>query len=257
LGFAMKLLIPPSVFAGILTFDLPDSVLAHLHSVPSSLLFKELERSAYDAALVPSMDLLKYKDFFVSGKVGISFDGALSNSYIYFARKEYAVSSVFLSGDVSSNDALVAKMVFEEFYNTPVQITLEKEIKDFGKKNFLISGNKNFDNNLFEKGISLSEQLSEFLDYPYVNFVWVSDDEDKLLELNRLFEKIDEKVEDSIELILKNFPLPGEAKKFIVENLNSVYFELTENERDGLNELLKYAYYKQMVEDIVEPKFVY
>ncbi len=252
----MKLLIPPSVFAGILTFNLNDEILQRLHSVPSAMISQELENSDYDAALIPSLDLLKHSDFFVSAKAAVSFDGALSNSYLYFQTGEKNISEINLTGDVSANDALVSKMVFEEFYNNPVKISLAANFEKSSGKNFLLSGNKNFEDLLFENGISLAEQLSEFLDYPYVNFVFAAKQEETIKELNKLLEKIDETVDDTISNILKNFSLPEEAKKFIMENLNSIYFEMTRNEQEGLNELLRYAYYKGLVEDMSELKFV-
>ncbi len=252
----MKLLIPPSVFAGILTFNLNDEILQHLHSVPSAMISQEFENSDYDAALIPSIDLLKRPELFVSAKVAVSFDGELSNSYLYFKENLKEINEINLTGDVSANDALVVKLVFEEFYNNPVKISLAKDFDESSGKSYLVSGNKNFENLLYENGISLAEQLSEFLDYPYVNYVFVAKNEETIKDLNKLFNKIDETVDDTIPNILKNFSLPEEAKKFIIENLNSVYFEMTQNERDGLNELLRFAYYKGLVEDMSELKFV-
>ncbi len=252
----MKILIPPTIFAGIATFNLGDEILANLHAVPSGMISQELENSDYDAALVPSLDLLKRSHLFVSSKAAISFDGPLSNSYLYFRKNQENISELTLSGDVSSNDALVAKMVFEEFYNNPVKISLEPNFQKSKEKNYLVSGNENFKDLLYKEGISLAEQLAEFLDYPYVNFLFVAKKEETIKELNKKFEKIDETIDDSIERILKNFSLPEEAKKFVVKNLDSVYFEMTQNEREGLSELLRFAYYKGIVEEVIEIKFV-
>ncbi len=252
----MKILIPPSVFAGILTFNLGKDVLDDLHSVASGMISNEFKNSDYDVALIPSLDLLKHSDFYVSSKVAISFDGTLGNSYLYFGKEKKNISKVFLTGDVSSNDALVTKMVFEEFYGNPVEIVLTQNINPDEDKNFLLSGNKNFEELLYLKGISLAEQLAEFLDYPYVNYVLVSKSEETIRELNKYFEKTDEKIEDTVSDILKNFLLPEEAKEFLKKNLNSVYFEMTQNEIEGLNELLRYAYYKSVVEEIPTVKFV-
>ena len=34
--------------------------------------------------LIPSLDLLSFKDLFISSEIGISFNALLSNSYIHF-----------------------------------------------------------------------------------------------------------------------------------------------------------------------------
>lgn len=252
----MKLFIPQSVFAGIAVYNFSGKILQNIESRPAAMLVKELEAGNCDVALIPTFDLLNKESIFISRRGGVAFDGSLSNSFLYFQKNKLKMEDMFLAGDVSSNEIFLSKIVFEEFYGTNLNITLETKKPDFSSHNYLISGNMNFENDLFLTGISLAEQVSEFLDYPLVSFVFASKNKEALEELNKEFTNIDERIEDNITKILGNLNLSENAVKFISENFNEVYFQLTDNELDGMKEMLKLPYYKGIVEDMVELNLV-
>jgi len=252
----MKVIIPRNIFAGFAVYLFGNKVLENLETLPSSLISNALLKGEADVALIPSLDLLTHRDFFISSKTGIAFDGELCVSYLYFVKGEKNITKLSLNGDVTTNETFVAKLIFEEFYDTKIELSIDLGEPNLSKSNYLISGNKNFEEQYFQKGISLAEQLSEFLDYPYFNFVYASLSKEKLEEFNALSENIDSQIEDSIDALLENLKILNEAKSFIKKNLNSVYFEITQNEKDGLSKLLEYAYYKGMIDDIIELKWV-
>ena len=104
--------------------------------------------------------------------------------------------------------------------------------------------------------MSFSDQVAELLDYPYINFVLASKDENLIKDFNSTFESIDRKVEDEISEILNKLDLNEETNEFIRMNLNSVYFDMTPNEVEGLKELYKLLFYHGLIEDLFEIKFV-
>lgn len=252
----MKIIIPQNIYSAIFAMNLPDEIKNNIKVTASSLIANEIEKGNSDIGLIPSFDLLNHKDLFVSGKAALSFDGMLSNTYFYFVPGSERISEIFLRGDISSNEIILSKILFSERFNSDVKLTLDtSEIID-ESKNYIITGNDNFGSLDFNKGISFADQVAEMIDYPYVNYVWVSKDEEKLKEFNAYFNEVDKTVEDRILTILQNMSFRNEVKEFIEGNLNSVYFEMTENEIAGLHELLKLPYYHGITKEMFELKLV-
>ena len=81
---------------------------------PSSMLSKELEKNTDAIALVPVMDLINHKDFFISSKLGISFENLLCNSYLYYNSDEKIFKDLFLFGDISSQEVILSRIIFKE-----------------------------------------------------------------------------------------------------------------------------------------------
>ncbi len=252
----MKLFIPRSIFAGIAIYNLDENTLSDVESRPAASIVNELIEGKCDAAIIPSFDLLRHNDLFVSKKTCVAFDGALCNSFLYFQRNKIKIDELFLSGDVTSNEVFLTKFLFEEMYDSEVKITLDTKKPDFEKKNYLLVGNSNFDNDQFRKGISFAEQLAEFFDFPYVNFLLASKSEEVIKGFNSQFENVDENIEKELNVILSKLSLTEESKNYIRSHFNQVYFEMTDNEREGLTEMLKFPYYKGILEDMIEIKFV-
>ncbi len=252
----MKLFIPQSIFAGIAVYNLDGKILSDLESRPAANIVNELESGNCDAAIIPAFDLLRHPELFISRKTCIAFDGALCNSFLYFQKGKFEIEELFFSGDVTSNELFLSKIIFEEMYDVDVNITLETKEPDFERHNYLVVGNSNYDKDLFRRGISFAEQLSEFFNYPYVNFILAAKNEEILKELNEQFNNIDETIEDNLSTILNKLNLSDESKEYIHANFNQVYFEMTENEIEGLNEMLKFPYYKGIVKEMIDLKLV-
>jgi hypothetical protein len=94
------------------------------------------------------------------------------------------------------------------------------------------------------------------IDYPYVNFVLASKDENLLMELVENLQDIDKKIENNLFNFLSKMKLPKEHEDLFVENIDSLYFELTDNEKEALDELIKLTYYHGIVEEIKGLSFV-
>jgi hypothetical protein len=251
----MRVEIPKNVYTAILGLMLPDPNRNEIQANSSSLITQNLEAEKADIGLIPSLDLIKHKDLYVSRRVAVSFDGILSNAYFYFVPDQQDFDEIFLQGDVSSNEIILSSILFKERFNKEVKITLDKQPLDFANKNYCIVGNANLDEALFNNGVSFADQIAALIEYPYTNFVLASKSEEKLKNFVSNIGEIDKLIEDKISEILDNVQFNPKAKQFIRNNLNTVYYEMTENEVNGLNELLKLPYFYEITDDIVEIKF--
>ena len=247
---------PKNIFSAIFAASLPEELKQNFSVQPSSMLSKELETGKADIGFIPSCDLINHKDFFVSKKIAISFDGLLSNSYIYFAPEKVLIKDVLLRGDVSVNEIILSKILFSERFNSEVDISLDTASLDLDNKNYIIAGNDNFDKDLFNTGTSFADNMAEMLDFPYVNYVLAAKDESAITAFTKNLTEWDKRIEDKIDPMLSLLNLPADVIDFIKMNLNSVYFEMTDNEITALNELLNVIYYRGIIDDIIETKLI-
>lgn len=222
----------------------------------ASLLSQDIETDQADVALVPSLDLIKHPGFFVSSKIAISFDGNLSNSYLYFLPEQNKFSDLYLNGDVSSNEIILSKILFNEKYGTDVQIHLDPNKLGTIDKNYLVIGDENLISNRFMKAMSFADEISEMLFLPYVNFIAVSKNREVLAEFANSLVDLDSIVENDLDKYLASSNFTEELKTYTRENLNSVYFEMTGSEQDGLRDLIQMPYYHGITDDLVEIKLI-
>lgn len=252
----MKILFPKNIFTSLLASAMPQKIKDNLIFRDAPLISKEIELGTADVALMPSFDLIKHPDLFVSSKVAISFDGNLSNSYLYFLPNQNKFTDLYLNGDISSNEIILTKILFTEKYGSEIQIHLDTNKLEKLDKNYLVAGDSNLINNRFLSGMSFSDEISEMLFLPYVNFVAVSKDRGLLKEFNKFLKDMDATIETNLSSYLNTSNLTEEAKDYITANMNSVYFEMTDFEVDGLKELLQLPYLQGIWDDIVELKLV-
>ncbi len=252
----MKIIIPQNLYAAIFALVLPDDMKSGLEVLASSLISKEIEQDDNSIGLIPTCDLLTHQELYVSKKFAISFDDILSNSFLYFNQEGNSLSEILLQGDISSNDVILTKILFKEKYDTETNVILDANTEREAGKNYIIVGNENFDLKNFNEGFSFSDQVADLIDFPYVNFVFASKSKEAIEKFNSSLEKLDDKVEDKIDEILDKIDYEEEIRKFIKLNLNSVYYDLTENEVEGIKELIKLTYYLNIVDDMFEIKFV-
>jgi Putative periplasminc binding protein (DUF178). len=253
----MKVLFPQNIFSSLLVETLPQELVNQISYIDSARLLSELNADNCDVALIPSLDLIKNKDLFVSKKVCIAFHGFICNSFVYFLPDQTELESLSVKGDVTAHDVILAKYLFSEMYNKEIKISLmanddvsEKE------KNILTIGDENISNLKLLGGLSISEEISEMISYPYVNFILVSKSgvslaefADKLPDLNNYFD-------ENIEKIVNNLNQPQEIKEYLIDQSGALSFVVGENEENGINELLRLPYFYGMIDDIVEVKFV-
>ncbi|MBI9070424.1 MAG: hypothetical protein JEY94_02435 [Melioribacteraceae bacterium] len=252
----MKIGIPKNIYAAIFALSLPEEYKENLIPLTTSMISSELEKGNCDIALIPSCDLLTHKEFKVSTKIALSFDGDLSNAKIYFKDDSNSFETVYLQGDVSSNEIILSKIIFSERFETEIEIVLDTEEFAKGKKNYILVGNSNLDDSLVSSSISFADQVAEFLDYPYTEFVLASKNEDFVKKLSSDLKGLDKKIENNITQYLQRLNFSDEINKNLLENIHAVYFELTENERTGLSELLRIPYFHGLIKEIVDINFV-
>lgn len=252
----MKITFPSNVYSAILALALPDVYKNKILIGPSSTIVKDIEEDKTDIGLIPSCDLIQHADLFVSRKIALSFDGMLSNAYLYFTPEQKDINTIHLRGDVSTNEIILTKIIFRERFDVEVEAILDTEKLEFNEKNYLIVGQENEDYMIRFNGLSFADQVAEFLDYPYVNFVVVSKNENRIKEFNSIVTELDKKVEDNIQEYLSKMNLSSVQSDFISDNLKTVYFQMTDIEKFGLEELYKLPFYHGMTKDMFGVKFV-
>ena len=252
----MRLLLPDNFYAKIFSYLFPSLSERDISYYPSASLGRFLDEDKADLALIPSMDLLTYPSFFVSGRTAVSFDGALSNSYFYFLKQIRMVKEVFLRGDVSKNEAILTKIIFSEQFDSNVDIVLDSKPFDLNSKNYLVCGDENLRTGNYDVGLSMADQVSDLIDAPYVNYILVSKEQEILKEFTKGITGLDKFLEDNFEVITKKLDYSQSAVQNIKENINSIYFDMTENEKKALTDLIRLPYFTGLMEDIHDINFV-
>lgn len=251
----MKLILPPNVFAKLFAATLPKSLFTEIIYRPSSLISKDLLLDTQAIGLIPSLDLITNKTFNISSKAAISFDGPLANSFLYFNEKGSNLNNIYLRGDISLNEIIISKIIFQEHFSLSTEIILDTSEKPDFSKILLIAGNENYETDCFNKGLSFSDEVAELLDLPYVNYIFASQDKESIQTLNGNLIDVDMTIEkflrdNSTEIF------DSKITDHLLSNYNSVYLEFTENERIALEELIKLTYFHRIVDDMFDIKFI-
>lgn len=252
----MRQIFPNNIFSTLFILSIDEENKKRIEIKDSSLIIEEISADQNAIGLIPSLDLINHRDLFVSKKLGVSLNGLLSNSYVYFNSENAEINKLNLKGDISTNEVILSKIIFQERYSTVPEITLDSNEKFSDSKNYLISGNNNWKGNIFRRGTSFSEQVAEMIDFPYVNFIFASQQKSIIEEFNSRFEKVGEKILSNAEENLNKIGLDEVVNEFIMNNLDGVKFDFTEYDNTAFSELLKLAYYHQILDDLFDIKFV-
>ena len=251
----MKLILPKNIFSKMISTVLFESG-AELFYQKSSLIHKDLEYNTTAVAMMPSLDLINQQNLLVSSKYAISFTGALSNSYLYFVKGHKDFKKINMMGDFNLNDAILTKILFMEKYYSAIELVPEIENLIDNSKDYLISGDTNFDNHNYETAISFADLISDMLEMPYVNFIFASHNKESLLEFNTYMDNINDKLKNNVGLVIENSQFDIISRKFIIENIDSVRYNVMKNEINALNELIKLIFFHGIIDDIFEIKYV-
>ena len=252
----MKLILPKNVYSTILKTALPHEYQSEILYQESSLICKNLEYNTSAVALIPSLELVNNRNLFVSKKIALSFDGALSNSYFYFGEGEKKFQKIYLRGDISLNEILLAKILFTEKFSSQIEITLDTNKTAEKGRDYIIVGDENFHLRNYQSAISLADEVSEMIDLPYVNFVFASHDKEALDKFNKQINPVDERIEIEMINIIKELTLSENVKEFFTQNFSSIYFDMTDNEETALNEFIKLIFYHGIINDMFDVKFI-
>jgi hypothetical protein len=250
-----KFYLPQNIFSQIFSAELENKSECEFEFLPSSLIVKRISNEKDSVGLIPTMDLLPNKDLFVSSEIGISFNALLSNSYIHFKGEQETIDELFLRGDVTSNEVILSKILFKEFYDVEVKTTLlNREVIDFND-NILIIGDENYKKELFLNGLSFAEEIIELINAPYVNFVLAGNSEEMLKDFNSKYKSsLAKGHEDNFDGLFPDFPQT--SLDFLSVNIQHLVFDFEDQDREGINQLLQMPYYHGMIKDVIEVKFV-
>jgi len=248
----LTIAIPQNIYSAIFALSLPEKFKENLSVKESSLIAKEIEQGNFDIGLISSCDLLSHKELYISRNVAISFDGPISNSYLYFIPEQNKFDKIYLKGDISSNEILLSKILFSERFDIEIECTIDTNPIEFENKNYLIAGIENNDFFIKHNGVSFSDQFVELIDYPYVNFVLAAKEKQTLIDFTAEVKELDTKIDDELDLYIDKLDLDSNFRTYLIENFDSIYYELTDNELDGLNEMLRLPYYHGIIKEVVE-----
>ena len=251
----MNIALPNNIFSSLLAKALPLELQDSIVFKESALLNKQLLESKADIVLIPSMDLLQHKEFFVSPKCGISFEGSIANSYLYFAKEEKTLDNIVLAGDISSVEAILAKIAIHEMYDQDVSISISKNEVVDGTRNILLSGDMNFSAELYPHGLNFAEEIAEITGMPFVQYVFASRNPKKLREFEAHTEDIELKIQGLLNDPEWTIPFSDETKAYFVENIQHVIYEFDSSDLQGLTEMLRLTFFHGLIQDMFEVKY--
>jgi len=249
----MKVYFPENIFTRFLFNSLNRDERKIVSFKPSSLLSQSINQDASSVALIPTLEVITHPDLYLSTSVGISFDESLCNSFIYYEPGKEGIEKINLAGDISTMEVILLKIFFKELYNSEPDIKLQTNMPNKIAGNYLISGDENFKEARYEKGISFSEEMIELVSAPYVNFILASNDKKLIKDYSTV-------LLNAIELINYNsdsqFNFDIKSREFIKENMISVVYNLGEQDIVGIKELVKLPYYYGLTTEMVDLKLV-
>lgn len=252
----MKLIAPNNIFSSLFYLAIDEKFKPEFLVKESSLIVKELLKDQETLAFIPSLDLINHKDLYVSSKFCIGFESYISNSYLYFASAVNEFEKVLLKGDVSANEVLLSKIIFKEIYNIQPEIELDVYEKFNDAKNYLVSGNLNWNNNRFGIGISFSEQITEFLELPYINYLLVSNSKTQLENFHEQNKDLLNNLSSNFEQMIKKINLGEEINDFLITNSDCLIYNFELYGNESYLELVKLLYFHQILNDMIDVKFV-
>lgn len=249
----MSIFLPSNIFTRVLTSCLPEEIKSEVKYHPSAQITQSILNDKSSVGLIPVMDLLKHKDLFVSAKYGISFEESLCNTYIYYSSKEKEINKLALAGDVSSQEVILSKILFKEMYGSDIEIEILTSFEKAGSKNLLIVGDENFKAERFKNGISFSELMIDTLSLPFVNYIFASSGKGTTENFEKNLDIAETLIYDRLNKEFASVsPLGGDLEGA----LSSFIFKFDEQDREGIEQILRLPYFHGIVKDIIEVKFV-
>lgn len=244
----MKIYSPDNYFSRLF-FDAAKKEVSFL---PASLVTTEIIKDPDSIGLIPVMDILKHQDLFVSKSYGVSFEESLCNTFIYYGDSK-KINEFVLTGDVSSVEAVLSKILFKEMYDTDIILSIDLAAKDDTNKNLIKVGNNNFLSGSYTEGISFSEEIIEIINLPFVNYVLASVKKENLEKFHKeaQLDNFELQVEESIIKII-----PPESRDFFLNNIASLVVKFDEQDVEGIDQIVSLPFYHGLIKDLFKIKFV-
>lgn len=252
----MKLFIPNNFYSKSIAELLSKNNRYDISFLQSSLISDKISKEIDSIGLIPTTDLIKKNNLFVSKSFGLSFEGSLCNSYIYFNSNEKNIKDFYSIGDVSSVDILIAKILFEEIYESVLELKISTDLSILNAKNSLLIGDDNFLNERFTKGVSFSEEFVDAFSVPFVNYVFASLSSNNITKLNNDLDGASDSVYDIIERNEFGREYSQITRDYIKENISSFILNLKEEDVEGIKFILQLPFLKGITNDLTELKLV-
>lgn len=254
----MKYLFPDNLFSRFFTFSFSEEEKKQISFLPSAQITGALVKETNSIGLIPTLDLLTHEELFISKVGGVSFESEFCNSYFYYPSKgnQEKVTEIVLSGDVSSLEAILCKILFAELYDQQVKISLKTNQGSETETPLLLVGDPNFINEKFLNGISFADEVIEILSAPFVNFVFAAKEKETIKKFNDKFTLLTPKYYESILPFLSSLDFSDKLKDKIKQEFSSFVFEFDSMDIDGIAQLTRLPYYHGMIKEIIEIKFV-
>jgi predicted solute-binding protein len=252
----MNIILPDNIFARIISSCFHGELAKQISFLPTSQVTQTIINTDLSVGLIPVMDLLNHKDLFVSSKFGVSFEGALCNSYLYYLGEEKSFEKLSLYGDISSQEVILLKILFKELYGIDIQIEISTHLNNPENRNLLIVGDENFVRERFNKGISFAESMVETLSLPFVNYVFASKEKEELENFVKEIKDIDSLVYSRIEKGNFDKKISQTSEEYIKTNIASLILKFDEQDVEGIKQVLRLPYFHGIISDIVEVKFI-
>ncbi len=252
----MKLFIPNNLYSISIAELLLKNSKHEISFLQSSLISEKISKEINSIGLIPTTDLIKKSNLFVSKSFGISFEGSLCNSYIYFNSNEKNIKEFYTLGDVSSVDVMLAKILFDEIYESTIDLKISSDISFIKSKNSLLIGDDNFINERYSKGLSFSEEFVDAFSVPFVNYVFASLSSNNIDKLNNDFDGANDSVYDIIEMNNFGKDFSQLTRDYIQENISSFIFNLKEEDVEGIKFILQLPFLKGIINDLIELKLI-
>lgn len=209
------------------------------------------------SGFIPVMDLIRHDEFYISSRFGLSFDGQVSNSYIYYKNEGgESIDKIRLFGDISSQEAILTGILFRELYDSDVKLEIAKEFHGLGDENYILAGDINFSHSKLLNGFSFAEEMMEITELPYVNYVLASTEKETLEEIHKNLNGAEEFLLEEIDRYKFIAGWEEGMKEYLRANSSSFVYEFDESDLEGIKSQLRIPFYYGIAEDIVEPKFV-
>ncbi len=252
----MRLIAPNNIFTTLFYLSIPEIKRPELLLKESSLITNELLISNDSLAIIPSLDLINHRDLFVSSKIAFGFDSELSNTFLYFSESDPDFKKLLLKGDISSNEVILSKIFFLESYYIQPQIELDTKENFNNKKNYLLTGNINWNSEKYKSGVSFSEQIAEYLEAYYINFLLVANEEGPLKKFQEENSELPKTIKNNFSSLIKKIDFTDELSEFLITNQNSLEFDFEKMNTESYSELIKILYYHHIIDDMFDVRYV-
>ena len=170
-------------------------------------------------------------------------------------RSKKSVFEISLAGDISSQEVILSKILFKEMYGSDIEIEILTSMDKSEDKNLLIIGDENFKEERFIKGISFSEIFVDTLSLPFVNYIFASSNKEALEGFEQNLEGIQTKFYNKIEEEKFDENISTASLEYIRSNISSFVLKFDEQDREGIEQILRLPYFLGIVKNIVEVKF--